>query len=359
MIHRLLLLAALPLVALPAQRPATLEPVPLLTFGGLSDDPNAEMLQVRRVLRVADGRFVVVTGKPFEARVFSARGRFERRLGGPGEGPGEYRGRIDIRPWSGDSVLMLSEGTRRWMLFSLQGRLIREWPVDSAHPIAAGMTLTDGHYTRQVLFGSRGCPASILARLPAPRALRFVEALTDGAGRTWRRDVVDAELWHVHAASTGRPTSVRLPAGMRIHQFSGDHVIGVAADEMDVDHVMVFHIPMGAAQQPPVTTCPPPVPPSDPGLRRLSIDARNAVVAGQALQSDFGEFAADLNGLQGLVVVSDQNRMTVLAHGPERWIFAISHLATGAVCVASVGVTGLPGWESGEVACSTTGGERR
>src|SRR5690606_1617267 len=113
-------------------------------FGGAQDDPAAEMLQVSSVVRTDDGRYVVANGKPLEVRVYDASGQMQRRLGRAGEGPGELRYQAMVRHWPGDSVLAFSSGTNRWMLFSLDGKLVREWRLGASDPHPGQVQLLGG-----------------------------------------------------------------------------------------------------------------------------------------------------------------------------------------------------------------------
>jgi hypothetical protein len=341
-----------------APRPVTAEL--LLQFGGLHDDPSRDLVNVRRVARARDGRFVVVTTKPVAVRVFSARGAFERPIGRAGEGPGEYRFGADIGAVTADSVLVVSHGTRRWMHFTLAGDLVREFPVDEAHPIPGGMSLRPSTYSRHRILGSRGCPSTaVLERTASTRPLQFDEVMTDPVGRTWRHDGRSPGLWQVHSIEGVHRFDVRLPVGITIHQFDGDQLIGVTIDEEDAHHVVVYRVPLPASNAPPPAPCVFPPPQRDGVFRNLQIHARNAMTAGEASRMDRRRYPASLEELVGLLNVTEEAELQILHASEESWAFAISHLETGAVCVASTGPRGLPGWESGSIACSATGGTRR
>jgi hypothetical protein len=331
-----------------------------LQFGGLQDDPTRDLYHVRRVVRTGDGRFVVATSKPVGVRVYSARGVIEQTLGREGEGPGEYRFAADLGMVTGDSVRVVSYGTRRWMEFELTGRLLREYPVDEANPIPGGMSLQHGHYARHRVVGQRGCaPEPLLARFAPSRPLQFVEVVTDGSGRTWRHDVATPGLWHIHTSDGIHRFDVRLPPGFTIHQFAGDQVIGVAFDDDDAHHVIVYRVVLPAPAGPPPAPCAFPPPSRDGVFRNLQIHARNAMTAGAALRSDLRRYPATVEEMARFLNVTQEAEMRILHSSEESWVVAISHLESGAVCVASIGPRGLAGWESGTIACSPTGGTRR
>lgn len=345
---------------LAAQAARTVATERVMSFGGLHTDPARDLVNVRRVVRARDGRFVVVTTNPVAVRVFSTRGEVERTLGRAGEGPGEYRFSADLGAVTADSVLVVSYGTRRWMQFTLAGELIREFPVDEAHPIPGGMTLQHAAYTRHRILGSRGCPSTtVLERTRPARPLQFDEAMTDPAGRTWRHDATSPGLWRVYTSDAVHRYNVRLPAGFTVHQFDGDHVIGVSTDEDDAHHVEVFRVRLAPTNAPAPAPCTFPAPQREGVFRNLLIHSRNAMTAGEAMRSDSRRYPASVAELARLLNVTDEAEMQILHSSEESWAFAISHVATGSVCVTSIGPRGIPGWESGTIACSTLGGARR
>lgn len=355
----ILLLSALVQPAVRAQ--AMITPVQVVRFGGLADDTDRDLYQVRRVVRLASGRFVVATRKPLAVRVFAPDGSELRPLGRIGEGPGEFRSEVDLGEARGDTVAVVSHGTRRWMWYTSDGTLVQEFAVDSAHPMPGGLTMWSGHYTRHMMAGSRGCPSAAVLETNRPRTVfTFVEALTDGAGRTWRRDVSDPTRWHVHDVGGTEVASVRFPVSFVIHQFSGDLVVGLHTDTDDADHVMMFRVPMPAARGAVPPPCEHQPTRRDGVFRNLAIHTRNAMTAGLALASDYGRFLEDERVLNPqLLVIPDGAKLEGLHISAESWIFAVSHLATGAVCVGSTGPSGLPGWEWGEIGCSAIGGRKQ
>ncbi len=350
---RLLALAGLALTAIPiSAQQAPVTPTMLVDFGGLHDDPHAELLQVRRAVRLSNGYFVVVNGKPSDVRLFDARGRYLRSFGRSGSGPGEFRYAADIRSWSGDTVLTLSLGTQRWMLFDAGGGLIREYPVDDMHPSTLGMSLQRGHFVRNLLPGSRGCPFTLLDRERALAHEGLAEALTDAHGRLWMRDPSDTGVWRVRVPGSNTTQTLRLPSTFRIEEFMGDTVIGVYTDGDDADHVVQFTpvLPQGANARAPAR-CDPPARPALPIERTLRIHTRNALTTGEALHSDNGRYPRSMEEMSRLLVLTGGAELTVLASSEESWVISVADPVTGIRCIASAGRPGLPGWEPGSVAC--------
>ncbi len=87
-----------------------------LSIGVLAGEPEYELSGVFFGRLLDDGRIVISDGGSRELRVFSAEGVFERRMGGAGEGPGEfgYPGHIYPR---GDTLRVWDPRLRRFTDF--------------------------------------------------------------------------------------------------------------------------------------------------------------------------------------------------------------------------------------------------
>src|SRR5690606_32614908 len=111
----------LPLAAQAQRRIPTTE---VVSFGGADSD----LYRVTDVVRTDNGHFVVASTRPVAVKLYDRTGRLQRPLGRSGSGPGEYGNSVSLAHWVGDSVLVFSHGTRRWLLFALDGTLVRQWP---------------------------------------------------------------------------------------------------------------------------------------------------------------------------------------------------------------------------------------
>lgn len=107
------------------QRPGVwhLTEEPLVTIG-TENDTNTEFLRIRGVLRLPTGEIVVANGAPPEIRFFRPDGRFIKRFGREGSGPGEFRwigafGSAQGRLWVHDGNL----GRLVWL--TLDGLLLK------------------------------------------------------------------------------------------------------------------------------------------------------------------------------------------------------------------------------------------
>lgn len=78
---------------------------PDISIGALEADVSFEFSQVVGAVRLDDGRIVVGDGGSKEVRYFSATGEHLISVGGPGEGPGEFRLLYTIDRLPGDTVV--------------------------------------------------------------------------------------------------------------------------------------------------------------------------------------------------------------------------------------------------------------
>jgi len=102
----------------------TVQGEPLVDIGG-GEDPNEQFASVWGVVRLADGRIVVHDNRASELRLFSAEGKFIRRVAGAGEGPGEIRGAAFPHLLPGDT-LSVTDQLRRTAYFAPDGRFVRQ-----------------------------------------------------------------------------------------------------------------------------------------------------------------------------------------------------------------------------------------
>lgn len=322
----------------------------LVSFGGLSDDPHQELLDVRRVLRMPSGEFVVVNGKPLDLRLFDADGRYVRSFGRVGSGPGEFRFVVDVFPGAGDTVLAYSAVNRRWSEFDRDGSLLREYPVEGRAVPSSGITLRAGYFVRHYLPGSRGCAYPMLGGLPPSRSDLPTEVLTDPAGRLWVSDVTRPGQWRVTDPGTRAEHAVQLPRRFQFEQFIGDQMVGLTMDADDADHVMLLTVPLPPLPAAP-PRCDPPPAVELPIFKDLKTHTRNASTAMEAVRSDLGRYPDSVDPLLRYLKLDDNTSLRILASGASGWGFEIKDRPSGARCVMSVGRHGIPGWNSGHLVC--------
>lgn len=124
----------------------TLGPAPTLRIGSLNGPPELQFDGVVDALRLADGRIVVADGGSGEVRFFGPDGAFLRRVGGKGDGPGEFRLMSQMGPAAGDSVWVYDYSLHRFTILPADGGTPRVVVVRPDLPtlVAVGGTADGG-----------------------------------------------------------------------------------------------------------------------------------------------------------------------------------------------------------------------
>ena len=97
---------------------------PALRIGVLEGDSAYQLYNVRAIRRLSDGRILVADGG-HRLRLYGPDGSFERGVGGPGEGPGEFRSIDFVAVLPGDSILVFDRRLGRATVFTHEGTLAR------------------------------------------------------------------------------------------------------------------------------------------------------------------------------------------------------------------------------------------
>jgi hypothetical protein len=104
--------------------PWTVDTLPHLDIGKAEGEEPYQLFRVATAVQLADGRILVVNSGTQELRFFDARGSFLNSVGGPGEGPGEYR-YPQLIPDLALDTLRIFDMTGRVTVLDAQGALIR------------------------------------------------------------------------------------------------------------------------------------------------------------------------------------------------------------------------------------------
>lgn len=119
----------------------------IAAIGGDGAEEHSAFMEVGGIAVTAGGEIFVLDAGNRSVRVFDARGRFLRRFGRQGSGPGEFQAPVGIQV---DSVVRVSElAQRRVSVFSLDGRHLRtdaspmvgDAPVVRVVPLRGGFSL--------------------------------------------------------------------------------------------------------------------------------------------------------------------------------------------------------------------------
>jgi hypothetical protein len=112
-------------------------------------EEGAEELQFSRIngaVRLDDGRIAVANGQPMELRVFTPTGKFIKRLGRTGQGPGEFQYVKRMMATRGDTVLVVNMPQFQLLTFTAGNGYVgsSSTSFDSLNAQLQGMRLAEG-----------------------------------------------------------------------------------------------------------------------------------------------------------------------------------------------------------------------
>ncbi|MEQ8330362.1 MAG: hypothetical protein RH859_07885 [Longimicrobiales bacterium] len=132
---------------------------PALSIGVAGGGPDDQLFRVRDATVLPDGRIAIANAGSGEVRIYGPDGGHRVSMGGPGEGPGEFRALEAVERWAGDSLLAWDARQRRISVFSAEGahgRTFRLREFDDTHsPQFLGIT-PDGRLLVRSGFPQRG-----------------------------------------------------------------------------------------------------------------------------------------------------------------------------------------------------------
>jgi hypothetical protein len=108
-----------------------LEPLPIASIGNGMGDPRLELHDVTSIALQDDGSIVIANTGTHEVRFYTAVGAPGPVTGGPGEGPGEFVGEIQLANMPGDSILAYDWTQRRATILAPAGTVART--IDLRH----------------------------------------------------------------------------------------------------------------------------------------------------------------------------------------------------------------------------------
>jgi len=128
---------------------------------GVEDGPDEYTFsRISDVAESHDGSLVVSDGLSQDLRIYDANGRYDRTLGGPGEGPGEFAVAPLISGLAGDTVFAWDSRSRRITSFSGAGDVIEmvTLQAESAGRPLSVVRHSDGTYLSQSVWIAPDAP---------------------------------------------------------------------------------------------------------------------------------------------------------------------------------------------------------
>lgn len=345
MLVRTVVALVLTVVPLAAQAPTRIPAQVVASFGG----PDSDLYNVTGVVRTDNGQFVVASTNPLKVQLFGAVGALTRVLGRSGSGPGEYDNAVSLRYWPGDSVLVYSHGTRRWLLFALSGRLVREWPRGDSDPLPNRVVLVGGAYAIGAPGAQAPCQAAVIRRL-APLDRPFRQVLVDPSGNIWLGEP-SSDDWVIHTPN-GTPRAVLDLSGLTPAQFAGDLIVGFREDDDGFSEVAAVRVRgAGLSRGPALAECPPPRISGVPAAA-VRTDMRNAMTTAEGYFADHRRYPRSMEEVKDRLTLSRANQGQFLASPTGGYAFTAWDPETGYRCLVSVG-SAIRGFPDGYLGCGT------
>lgn len=124
----------------------------------LSSTDQVTLWQITGITPLPDSRLAVANSGTFEVLVFRPDGALVRRIGGPGEGPGEFGSVGSVISLPGDSLAVFDPRRRRLTVFGPEGEPAREFSVGDLVPAMGFTQLLPLSSKGYVLFLTRRFP---------------------------------------------------------------------------------------------------------------------------------------------------------------------------------------------------------
>ncbi|HEY8062044.1 MAG TPA: hypothetical protein VID74_04560 [Gemmatimonadales bacterium] len=347
-----------PVAGLHAQAAPTwsVNPHPVTAIGLVDGPADQELAGVSGARRLRDGRVVIANGKPLELRVYDAHGTFLRRIGRTGDGPGEFRGRLDLLPAGGDSLLVYDQVTQRLSLFGPDGKLWHEWPASDEGSPRGQLILFRRSFAGGVPANLTGCLRQVLTALPVPPPPALREVVSSGDGHFLVR-VNGVASWTAYTARGTVEGTLRTPARFEVYEATRDMLVGKALLEDDVEQVQVLKVSAPAATGAPdacvgrVDSFPPAAKSERVAQFRRAMTA--AITAGEMAYSNYARYVSTLDSLPALRDKLPPDAVfRVLRAAKSGWAGALFDKRSTLVCVMALADATLAGWSDGRTGCS-------
>ena len=330
-------------------------PQPVTAIGLVDGPADQELAGVSGARRLHDGRVVIANGKPLEVRMYDAHGTLLQRIGRTGDGPGEFRGRLDLLPAGGDSLLVYDQGTQRLSLFGTDGKLWHEWPASDEGSPRGQLILFRRSFAGGIPANLTGCLRQLLTGLPVPPPPALREVVSSGGGHFLVR-VNGAASWTAYTARGAIEGTLHAPARFEVYEATRDLLVGKALLEDDVEQVQVLKVNAPAVGGSP-DACVGRVD-SFPAAKSVRVDQFKrtmmaAMTAGEMAYSNYARYVSTVDSLPGFRDKLPPDAVFRILRTTNRgWAGALFDGRSTLMCVMGLAGEALGGWSDGRIKCS-------
>lgn len=199
-----------------------LDSAPILTIGGSGHDEDNLFTRVVFVGSLRQGEIAVADGSTNDIRVFDPEGKFLRRIGRLGGGPGEFRSLSSVSVTPSRSITVTDLALRRISVFSPDGELQRTLELRSPDGGSPGVVLAhfaDASFLARRLVGYALDPAKAPSGLMRDTIELFLLSPDGSSTKILGRYLGDQKI---RVMSPTRVASERAPFGLRTVMAAGD-----------------------------------------------------------------------------------------------------------------------------------------
>lgn len=289
------------------------------------------------------GLVVVADGGANAILAFDSAGTRVGSVGRRGQGPGEFIGGLTLAEGPGDSVAVWDSGLMRWSLVDARD--------GAARTVAEGLPVPSWVHAGLLIHSELPLPPAWL-----PGALKGISAANpdarfarlDDEGVLWVSRDAGLRHWEAYIDSAPPIAAVTIPDGMSVLQFVADGIVGIAADSIGLERVVIHtlhRLPHAEVDFTPAVTDS-----TDREARAaLLATMRNWVVAQEVHYAVNAGYTMSMDSLN--LAMPEGTKSKVLEASQRGWRGVAWFPATGFSCAMTIGMTLPAGWGEGEPAC--------
>lgn len=343
---------------------------PKLEIGKMVGDSDYVFGNVVAVRHLSSGNVLVADAMADEILEYTPDGAFVRRIGGKGDGPGEFRRLSHLYVAHGDSIFAEDAYRRTVSVFDSAGHYVGQAPgakisgdsIFSLDVWLYGRFWVDGALTAY----QRAHVRKILDKLPQPTAApgyRYVRV--DQQGRLWVREpgvtAGNAHIWTVIDTNGHASASVAIPVRFDPEEIRSDEMSGRWLGDKDVNFVRTYKYGgTGQDRQTPSWLTAPPAkqgPPADQAkfLAAVKASLKQMAMAQEVHYSKAYTYSDELDSLSAFHP-DPSIQVDIVQASTRGWAAVFAHSGLDRICGLAYGATIPPGWEPGALICGPAAG---